>query len=134
MKNALEKRRRQSATIGRLMVSAFMAMRSGYDRKNISAVFEELLVGMLIRVSDDAGKPPLTPSDISKHLSLPRSNVRRCVNALLGQGVIVKEGTGYRGTLDWLAARIEAEWFLKICDAIITAADELKALEEESTP
>jgi predicted ArsR family transcriptional regulator len=69
-------------------------------------------------------------SDLSKRLGLPRSNVRRCLEALIGEGVIRKEGEhGYRGELDWLASRIDAEYFLKIRDAIITAADELKALE-----
>jgi hypothetical protein len=32
--------------------------------------------------------------------------------------------------LDWLASRVDAEYFLKIRDAIITAADALKALDE----
>jgi hypothetical protein len=31
--------------------------------------------------------------------------------------------------LDWLASRIDAEYFLTIRNAIITAADELKALD-----
>ena len=75
--------------------------------------------------------PPLTASDLSKHLGLPRSNVRRCLDALINEGVLRKEGEhGYRGELDWLASRIDAEYFLKIRDAIITAADELKALDE----
>jgi DNA-binding IclR family transcriptional regulator len=74
--------------------------------------------------------PPPTASDIAKHLGLPRSNVRRCLDALISEGVIRKEADGgYRGELDWLASRIDAEYFLKIRDAVITAADELKALD-----
>ncbi len=127
----LEKRRKQSAIVGRLFVACFVAMRSGYPRKHLGAVFEELLAAMMIRVSDDLGAPPRTASDISKYLGFPRSNVRRCLDALIGEGVIRKEGEhGYRGELDWLASRIDAEFFLKIRDAIITAADELKALDE----
>jgi hypothetical protein len=48
----------------------------------------------------------------------------------MGEAVIRKEGEhGYRGELDWLASRIDAQYFLKIRDAIISAADELKALD-----
>ena len=127
---ALAKRHKQSAIIGRLTVACFVAMRSGYARKHIGAVFEELLVALAIRVADDLGAPPLTASDLSKHLGLPRSNVRRCLDALTGEGVIRKEvERGYRGELDWLASRIDAEYFVKIQDAIIAAADELKALD-----
>jgi IclR helix-turn-helix domain len=127
---ALAKRHRQSATIARLTVACFMAMRSGYARKHLGAVFEELLVGLAIRIADDLGAPPLTASDLSKYLGLPRSNVRRCLEALVSEGVIRKEGEySYRGELDWLVSRIDAEYFLKIRDAIITAADELKALD-----
>src|SRR5215475_6963983 len=116
---ALVKRHKQSAIIGRLTVTCFMAMRSGYARKHLGAVFEELLVGLAIRIADDLGVPPLTASNLSKHLGLPRSNVRRCLDALIGEGVIRKEGEhGYRGQLDWLASRIDAEYFLKIRDEI----------------
>lgn len=127
---ALAKRHKQSAIIGRLTVACFVAMRSGYARKHLGAVFEELLVVLTIRIIDNLGAPPLTASDLSKHLGLPRSNVRRCLEALISEGVVRKEGEhGYRGELDWLASRIDAEYFLKIRDAIITAADELKALD-----
>ena len=131
--DALEKRHKQSAIISRLTVACFVAMRSGYDRKHLSAVFEELLVGLVIRVNDDLGAPPITASDIARHLGVPRSNVRRCLDLLIGEGVIRKEGQyGYRGELDWLAARIDAEYFLKIRDAIIAAADQLQALDAPS--
>src|SRR5215475_1908817 len=127
---ALMKRHKQSAIIGRLTVACFVAMRSGYARQHLGAVFEELLVGLAIRIADDLGAPPLTASDLSKHLGLPRSNVRRCLAALFSEGVVRKEGEhGYRGELDWLASRVDAEYFQKIRDAIITAADELKALD-----
>jgi hypothetical protein len=127
---ALAKRHKQSAIIGRLTVSCFVAMRSGYARKHLGAVFEELLVALAIRIADDLGTPPLTASHLSKHLGLPRSNVRRCLEALIGEGVIRKQGEhGYTGELDWLASRIDAEYFLTIRDAIINAADELKALD-----
>ena len=126
----LTKRHRQSAIVGRLLVAGFVAMRSGYARKHIGAVLEELLVALAVRIADDFGAPPLTASHLSKHLGLPRSNVRRCLDALISEGVIRKEGEhGYRGELDWLAARVDAEYILKIQGAIITAADEVKALD-----
>jgi predicted ArsR family transcriptional regulator len=108
-----------------------LAMRSGYPRKHLGAVFEELLVAMMIRMSDELGAPPRTASDISRYLGLPRSNVRRCLDALISEGVVreVNEN-GHAGELDWLASRVDAEYFLKIRDAIITAADALKALDE----
>jgi hypothetical protein len=127
---ALTKRHRQSAIVGRMTVACFVAMRSGYARKHLGAVFEELLVGLAIRIADDFGASAMTASGLSRNLGLPRSNVRRCLEALITEGVIRKEGEhSYRGELDWLASRIDAEYFLKIRDAIITAADELKALE-----
>ena len=95
---ALAKRHKQSAIVGRLTVACFVAMRSGYARKHIGAVFEELLVALAIRIADDLGAPPLTASGLSKHLGLPRSNVRRCLDALIGEGVVRKDGEqGYRG-------------------------------------
>jgi hypothetical protein len=126
----LATRHKQSAIIGLLTVTCFMTLRSGYPRKHIGAVFEEILVGLAIRIADDLGAPALTATVISKVLGLPRSNVRRCLDALICEGVIHKEGEhGYRGELDWLAARIDAEYILKIRDAIITAAEHLKALD-----
>jgi len=130
---ALVKRHKQSAIIGRLTVACFVAMRSGYDRKHLGAVFEELLTALAIRVADDLGAPPLTASDLSRHLGLPRSNVRRCLEALIEEGVVRKENEhGYRGELDWLASRVDAAYFQTIRDAIIRAADELKALDPPS--
>ena len=127
---ALTKRRKQSAIVGRLLVACFVAMRSGYARKHLGAVFEELLVAMMIRMSDELGAPPRTASDISRYLGLPRSNVRRCLDVLISEGVVRKVNEyGHSGELDWLASRIDAEYFLKIRDAIIAAAEELKALE-----
>ncbi|MHC4047323.1 helix-turn-helix domain-containing protein [Bradyrhizobium sp. 23AC] len=127
---AVTKREKQSAIVGRLLVTCFVAMRSGYPRKNLGAVFEELLVAMMIRVSDELGAPPRTASDVSKYLGLPRSNVRRCLNVLISEGVVRKVNEyGHTGELDWLASRIDAEYFVKIRGAIIAAADELKALD-----
>ncbi|MCP1761909.1 hypothetical protein J2R88_000739 [Bradyrhizobium japonicum] len=124
------KRHEQSAIVGRLLVASFMAMRSGYARKHIGAVFEEILVAMMIRVSDDQGAPPRTIADISKYLGLPRSNVRRCLDALISEGVIRKAGdTGFTGQQDYLATRVDAEYFAKIRQAIITAADELRQID-----
>jgi IclR helix-turn-helix domain len=127
---ALAKRQKQSAVVGRLLVACFVAMRSGYPRKHLGAVFEELLIAMMIRVSDDLGAPPRTAPDISKYLGLPRSNVRRCLDVLISEGVVRKVNEhGHTGELDWLASRIDAEYFVRIHDAIIAAADELKALD-----
>ena len=130
---ALAKRHKQSAIVGRLTVACFVAMRSGYARKHLGAVFEELLVAMMIRVSDDLGAPPRTASDISKYLGLPRSNVRRCLDVLVSEGVVRRVNEhGHTGELDWLASRIDAEYFVRIHDAIIAAVDELKALDAAS--
>lgn len=127
---ALAKRHKQSAIVGRLLVACFVTMRSGYPRKHLGAVFEELLIAVMIRVNDDLGAPPRTASDISKYLGLPRSNVRRCLDVLISEGVVRKVNEhGHTGELDWLASRIDAEYFVRIHDAIIAAADELKALD-----
>ncbi len=125
----VEKRRRQSTILARLMVEWFSALRVGYDRKHIGAVAEELLVASVIRINDDDRLPPLTPTDIAKRLNLPRSNVRRCLDVLIEEGVAAKSGAGYRGKIDWLAARVDAPYVHKIRDAIIVAADQLIMLE-----
>jgi predicted transcriptional regulator len=81
-------------------------------------------------VSDYLGAPPRTASDISKYLGLPRSNVRRCLDVLISEGVVRKVNEhGHTGELDWLASRIDAEYFRRIEDAIVVAADQLKALD-----
>ena len=127
---ALAKRHKQSAIVGRLLVECFVAMRSGYARKHVGAVFEELLVAMMIRMSDEVGAPPRTASDISRYLGLPRSNVRRCLDVLISEGVVRKvNDNGHTGELDWLASRIDAAYFLRIRDVIIATADQLKALD-----
>jgi IclR helix-turn-helix domain len=103
---ALAKRQKQSAVVGRLLVACFVAMRSGYPRKHLGAVFEELLIAMMIRVSDDLGAPPRTASDISKYLGLPRSNVRRCLDVLISEGVVRKVNEhGHTGGLARIADR-----------------------------
>ncbi|WP_249157722.1 hypothetical protein [Bradyrhizobium sp. KB893862 SZCCT0404] len=64
---------------------------------------------------------------------MPRSNVRRCLDALVEEGVVRKENEhGYRGELDGLASRVDAVYFQTIRDAIVRAADELKALDAPS--
>ena len=52
------------------------------------------------------------------------------IMAKIGRVRRVEGERGYRGELDWLASRINAGYFLKIRDAVITVADELKALED----
>jgi hypothetical protein len=37
-----------------------------------------------------------------------------------------KDGTGFVGDLDFLAARSEADYFRTLCAAILSAADELR--------
>src|SRR5262249_32148120 len=107
-----------------------VAMRSGYPRKHIGAVFEELLVAMAIRMSDDLGMPPRTASDLSRSLGLPRSNVRRCLDSLISEGVVRRVNeNGHSGELDWLPSRIDADYFRRIRDEIVNAADALKALD-----
>jgi hypothetical protein len=125
---SVERRRQQSAIVGRLMVAGFVAMRSGYPRKNIGAVFEELLVSMAIRINDDAGGNPTTVADLAKLLGLPDSNVRRYTKALIEEGVIRKVDRGFQGDMDYLAARVDADYFKALTDAIIKAGDELRAL------
>ena len=96
--------------------------------KHIGAVFEEILVAMMIRVCDDLGAPPRTIADISKYLGLPCSNVKRCLDALISEGVIVGDAAGgFTGQEDYLAARVDAEYFATVCEPIIEDADELEA-------
>ncbi|MHC2534248.1 helix-turn-helix domain-containing protein [Bradyrhizobium diazoefficiens] len=124
---ALAKRRKQSAIVSRMMITIVKQLQRDYRRKHIGQSFEELLVAMKVRAHEDAGKPPITISDVAKFLNMPRSNARRALEAVIHhQGIIRKDGRGFITDPAYHAARIDAENFAAIRQAIITAADELR--------
>jgi DNA-binding transcriptional ArsR family regulator len=91
---------------------------------------EPLLVAMAIRENDGDGKPPMKVSDLVKRLKMPRSNVRRALAKLLDDGMIhERNDSSYVGSIDYLAARIDAEYFIEIKKAVHAASAALKALE-----
>jgi hypothetical protein len=123
---ALARRHRQSAIVSEMMLAVIKEFRRIYRRKpNFNSSFEEILVAMVIRQNDARGGEPLTVSGIAQNLSIPRSNAKRATEALIDEGVILKEGTGFVGDLDYLTARIDADYFKSIMAAIIKAADDL---------
>jgi hypothetical protein len=125
----LEKRHRQSAVVSTMFLTVSAAMRKAYRRKkNLGALFEEMLVVMAIRKNDDGLGNPLTIACLAKILNMPRSNVKRAAEALVGEGLIRKEGAAFVGDLEYLAANQEAEYFKVAVSAILEAADTLRKL------
>jgi hypothetical protein len=125
---ALAMRHKQSAIVSTMMIAVTRSMRLVYQRKrNFSAVVEDMLVAMAVRENDEAGREPLTIAAIADILNMPRSNAKRAVDAVVAQGVIRREKTGYIGDLDFLKARADAIYFKEAMAAILTAADELRA-------
>lgn len=127
MNKTLARRHRQSAIVARMMLTIVALFHRDYSRKHIGAVFEELLVAMAVRDHDEHGDGvPISVNGIAKKLGVPRSNVIRAVARLIHHGVIERSEKGCRGRLDYLQARIDAEYFTGIVRAVIEAADELK--------
>ncbi|BAR57582.1 hypothetical protein NK6_4414 [Bradyrhizobium diazoefficiens] len=123
------KRQRQQAIVADMVLTIVAAMQRVYRRKHVGASWEELLVSMVVRRNDEAGKPPLSIADIEKILRVPRSNVQRAVRALIREGVTSRVGRDYRANPDFFAARVDAAYMTKVREAIITAARELETLD-----
>jgi hypothetical protein len=127
---ALAKRHRQSVIVSEMMISIVAGVRWAFKRKkNFSGLFEEWLVAMAIRLNDGRGGKPLTVASIAKNLGIPRSNAKRAVEGLIGEGMIRKEGAGFVGSIEFLQKQIDADYFKIAVGAIIAAADRLRALE-----
>jgi DNA-binding MarR family transcriptional regulator len=110
-----------------MMLTAFRLMNKNFPHKHLGALFEELLVLMVIRQQDEfGGNGPTTISGITRKLNVPRSNVSRAVAGLVRQGIIEKVGRGYRGRMDYLAPRVEAAYWKGIVKAVTDAADDLR--------
>jgi hypothetical protein len=125
---ALVRRHRQAAIVSEMTLAVMSNFRRAYRPKpNHNSLFVELLISMVIRLNDARGGEPLTISGIAKTLNMPPSSAKRAAQVLIVEGVILKEGTGYVGNLEFLAARIDADYFKAIMAAIIKAADELNA-------
>ena len=125
---ALARRHRQAAILSRMMLAVIGSLHSAYRRKNVGAVFPELMISMVIRINDDEGKPPLHINTLAKLVKMPRSNVRRALEYLIVVGLVKKQNDGYVGDLDFLKARLNPPYWLDALAAIETAADELRKL------
>lgn len=128
-KTRCDQRQRQQAIVADMVLTIVAAMQRVYRRKHVGASWEELLVSMVVRRNDEAGKPPLSIADIEKILRVPRSNVQRAVRALIREGVTSRVGRDYRANPDFFAARVDAAYMTKVREAIITAARELETLD-----
>jgi DNA-binding transcriptional ArsR family regulator len=125
---ALLRRHHQAAILSRMMVTIIAALHSTYRRKNVGAVFSELMVAFAIRINDDDGKPPLQINTIAKIVKMPRSNVRRALEVLVEVGMAKKQDDGYVGDLEFLKARLNPPYWQEALEAIDTAAKELSKL------
>lgn len=126
---ALERRHQQAVIIARMMLDILAQARRDYrPKKQISTVFPDLLTLMAVRDNDGNGGTPLTVSAISKRIALPRSTTDRAVANLIKHGLIEKHRAGYRGRMAYVEARMNAEFFSRMVDAVSSAADQLHKL------
>lgn len=125
---ALARRHQQSVIVSVMMLSIVAGVRRAFRRRrNFSGLFEEWLIAMAIRQNDGRGGKPLTVAGITKGLGVPRSNVKRAVEALIVEGMIRREGAGFVGDRTFLKVQLDAEYFKIAVAAILKAADELRA-------
>lgn len=125
----LAERQRRAAAVSHMILTVFAEVQREYRRKHIGGIIVELLVAMVIRVNDAAGKRPISVSAIAKKLGVPRETVRNATAALMrqpGGSIIKRVKRGYVGDLDYLAARLNAPYWLAIVKVIIETADQLR--------
>ena len=126
----LQRRHQESVIVSKMMLKICFEMIEVIGATHFGPAVEPLLVAMAIRENDGDGKPPMKVSDLVKRLKMPRSNVRRALAKLLDDGMIhERNDSSYVGSIDYLAARIDAEYFIEIKKAVHAASAALKALE-----
>jgi DNA-binding transcriptional ArsR family regulator len=126
----LQRRHQESVIVSKMMLKICFEMIEVIGAPHFGPAVEPLLVAMAIRENDGDGKPPMKVSDLVKRLKMPRSNVRRALAKLLDDGMIhERNDSSYVGSIDYLAARIDAEYFIEIKKAVHAASAALKALE-----
>jgi hypothetical protein len=84
---AQAKRQKQSAIVCRMMLTILKAAHKNFHTKHLGAMFEEYLVGMALAQAEGV---PMTIAEIARVLNMPRSNVRRGLDALIGFGMCPK--------------------------------------------
>ena len=126
----LQRRHQESVIVSKMMLKICFELIEAIGSPHFGPAVGPLLVAMAIRENDGDGKPPMKVSDLAKRLKMPRSNVRRALAKLLDDGMIhERNDSSYVGSIDYLAARIDAEYFIEIKKAVHTASAALKALE-----
>ena len=126
----LQRRHQESVIVSKMMLKICLELIEVIGAPHFGPAVEPLLVAMAIRENDGDGKPPMKVSDLVKRLKMPRSNVRRALAKLLDDGMIhERNDSSYVGSIDYLAARIDAEYFIEIKKAVHAASAALKALE-----
>ena len=132
---ALVRRQRQSVIVSVMMLTIVAAVRRAFRRKkNFSGHFEEWLIAMAVRQNDSRGGKPLTVAGIANGLGVPRSNAKRALAHLTVVGMVCKEGNGYVGDPAFLVANLDADYFKIAMEAILTAADQLRAVDTAQCP
>lgn len=127
---------RQAAIVYEMMLAICSAIHHDYRRtKHVGAMAEEMLVGMVIRLNDDAGLKPITISAIGRQLSMPLPSVRRVIARLINhRGVIRKSGDGYIGDLEFILARPDLDDYVpEIQEAIFKAAAALAKIRKKNS-
>lgn len=125
---ALLRRRKQSAIVSQLVLEIAAAMRLLNKRgRGLHTIFLEMMIVATIRVNDEAGGAPMTITAIAKNLNVPRTNVIRAADAILQIGMLKKEAGALVSNPAYIAARIDATYFVNMVTSILKAADDLRA-------
>jgi DNA-binding MarR family transcriptional regulator len=77
--------------MARMMLAILKAAHEGRQEKHIGQILERMLVSLVIIDSADQGAPA-TATEIANRLGIPRSNVRRAIDALVATGRVQKIG------------------------------------------
>ena len=123
---AQAKRQKQSAIVCRMMLTILKAAHKNFHTKHLGAMFEEYLVGMALAQAEGV---PMTIAEIARVLNMPRSNVRRGLDALIGFGMCLRVERTFTINPAYYAERVDVDYILTIQEAIAVAARELAKMD-----
>jgi DNA-binding MarR family transcriptional regulator len=117
----------QAAIVSTMMLAVARAMHGDYRRKHVGAVWEELLTAFVLWQADTV-TDPMSVAEIAKVLGIPRSNVKRALDALIddNHGLARKTGQRYCRNVDFVSVRPNSRHFTDIRVSVIRAGRELE--------
>lgn len=112
-----------------MMLICLRSLHREYSRKNVAALFPDLLVAWAVIADDDRGLSPVSISRLARLTGIPRANVRRTIEPLVRQGLVIRKDGGIARNRSYAGARIEATYFKRLKRTIITAGKLLQQLD-----